>query len=351
MPVTDPPASEPLDVIAFGANFLELVFGHISQLPGPGEEIFTDEFAISCGGGSVTVASTASRCGVRAGLGTVLGTDLGSRVVWEFCRREGLDVSPSARVAGPAAGITVVINFNSDRAFISHLPRLPAVGRSEVQRWREVLRQRRPRWAYLHAGPGVLPLMVEARELGISVALDAAFPVVAEHRAEVVECSRLATVCVPNEKELCHLAEVTDLGAALRVAAGWGTDFVVKRGPAGALVLRDGQVTEVLDGLLDVTVRDRTGAGDAFAGAMIASLVQGRNLLESAAAGNSAGSLAVARLGAVGEVEIDGLSVDGDDFRSMPWWEPTLGVPPAGQAGGGLPTRRSDEADDEEVPK
>ena len=37
-------------MISFGSVFLELVFGHLAELPGPGEEVFTDEFGVSCGG-------------------------------------------------------------------------------------------------------------------------------------------------------------------------------------------------------------------------------------------------------------------------------------------------------------
>jgi hypothetical protein len=36
-------------MISFGSAFLELVFGHVPGLPGPGAEIFTDDFAVSCG--------------------------------------------------------------------------------------------------------------------------------------------------------------------------------------------------------------------------------------------------------------------------------------------------------------
>jgi ribokinase len=60
----------------------------------------------------------------------------------------------------------------------------------------------------------------------------------------------------------------------------------------------------VTEGLEDVVAMDRTGAGDAFAGAMIGSLVRGAGLLEAVAAGNRAGSRAVARLGAVGEMSL-----------------------------------------------
>ena len=80
--------------------------------------------------------------------------------------------------------------------------------------------------------------------------------------------------------------------------------MVVKRGPAGAIAVERGKSTEVIEGLEDVVARDRTGAGDAFAGAMIGTLVRGAGLLEAVAAGNAAGSQAVARLGAAGEVPV-----------------------------------------------
>jgi ribokinase len=91
--------------------------------------------------------------------------------------------------------------------------------------------------------------------------------------------------------------------AAVAASAAWETDLVVTRGAAGALVApAGGPVTEVTDGVREVVVRDLTGAGDAFAGALIAGLIGGASLTEAAAAGNAAGSGAVTRLGAVGEV-------------------------------------------------
>ena len=57
---------------------------------------------MSCGG-AVTSASAAAEAGAKAGLCTVLGDDLGSRVVLEHCARAGVDLSPSARRAAGAA--------------------------------------------------------------------------------------------------------------------------------------------------------------------------------------------------------------------------------------------------------
>lgn len=304
-----------MDVIAFGSIFLELVFGHIEHLPAPGEEIYTDQFAISCGG-AVSIASAARRAGVVAGIATMLGDDLGSRVVWEHCQREGVDLSPSTRVTGSSAGITVVLNFDGDRAFVSHVPPRPPGETRELDRWRGVLERERPAWCYLHAGRGMAAFLRDARALGTRVALDVSFGAIDNAPEDVIECARLADVFVPNENELRRLTRAVTLEDALAAAAGWCPRVVVKRGAAGALALEEGRVLTVTEGLRAVEVRDRTGAGDAFAGAMIGALVRGSGLAEAVAAGNAAGSDAVARLGAVGEVEVEGLSVAADALRS-----------------------------------
>jgi sugar/nucleoside kinase (ribokinase family) len=300
-----------MDLIAFGTMFLEIVFGDVPSLPAPGEEIFADEFAISCGG-AVTAASAASRMGVSAGLSTLLGEDLGSRVVEEYCHRAGVDLSPSQRVSGPAAGITVVVNYAGDRAFLSYLPLRAQTETREHERWLEVLRQERPAWCYLHAHRGMAGLMREARDLGIRVAVDVGLNEIAADPAAVLACVRLADVFLPNAEELLRLTGAPSLAAAIDTAGSWGPPVVVKRGANGAIVVgqpgRAGQ-EEVTEGIGRVRVRDRTGAGDAFAGALIGSLCRGASMTEAVAAGNAAGSDTVSRLGAVGEVDVEGLSL------------------------------------------
>jgi sugar/nucleoside kinase (ribokinase family) len=299
-----------MDLIAFGTMFLEIVFGDVPALPAPGEEIFADEFAISCGG-AVTVASAASRMDASAGLSTLLGEDLGSRVVEEYCHRAGVDLSASQHVTGPAAGITVVVNYAGDRAFISYLPPRAQTESREHERWLEVLRRERPAWCYLHAHRGLAGLIQQARDLGIRVAVDVALNDIAADPAAVLACARLADVFLPNAEELLRLTGAASLAAAVKTAASWGPPVVVKLGANGAIVAgQPGRAgpTEVTEGIRRVRVRDRTGAGDSFAGALIGALCKQASITEAVAAGNAAGSAAVSRLGAVGEVDVEGLS-------------------------------------------
>jgi sugar/nucleoside kinase (ribokinase family) len=296
-----------MDLIVFGTVFLELVFGHVPALPGPGEEIYSDEFAMSCGG-AVIVASAARRSGVRASLCTLLGEDLGSRVAEEYCRRVDIDLAPSLRTTGRTAGITVVVNFAGERAFISYLPPHPASERRDPARWLGVLREHRPAWCYLHAGPAVIDFVREAKALGTRVALDVALNTIDSDPGAVVECARLGDVFLPNTEELLRLTGTRSLPAAIRDATSWCPQLVVKRGERGAIVASQAGSAEVTEGILPVEVRDRTGAGDAFAGALIGALCHGASFTEAAVAGNAAGSDTVGMLGGVGEIEVEGLS-------------------------------------------
>jgi sugar/nucleoside kinase (ribokinase family) len=296
-----------VDLIAFGIVFLEVVFGDVPALPGPGQEIFTDQFAFSCGGGAITAATAATDLGVHAGIAVLLGDDLGSRIAEQHCRRAGIDLTPSRYVSGPVTGISAVVNFAGDRAFISHVPRRSAAGHRDIPHWLEVLRTHRPRWCYVHAGPGVATFLREARSLGVQVALDVAPNDIEEDAGAVTDCVRLADVFLPTAAELLQLTAAGSIAGAIEVAVAWCPCVVVKRGGDGAVVAQPGGSTHVAEGILPGPVRDRTGAGDAFAGALIGALCQGASITEAAVAGNAAGSRTVAVLGAVGEVPMAGL--------------------------------------------
>jgi ribokinase len=259
-------------------------------------------FAISWGG-AVTSATAAAAAGARAGLCTRLGDDLGSQVVTEHCAAAGVDLSPSPRAVGATAGITVVLNFDDDRGFVTHLPPSAAAGNhAEIQRWHSVVRAERPTWCYLHPGPWVPPFLRVARSLGCKIMLDMSLGDERE-RDIVIECVRLADLFVPNAAELLALTGAADLPAAVCSAAAWGAQLVVTRGAQGALVTsQDGSIIEVAEGVRHVPVRDLTGAGDNFAGALIAAMIGGASLTQAVVAANAAGSQAVGRLGAVGEL-------------------------------------------------
>lgn len=292
-----------MDLITFGAVFLEIVFGNVPALPGPGEEIYAEQFAVSCGGAAVSAAVAAVQAGATAGLATVLGDDLGSALATAYCERAGVDTSPSRRVQGSVSGVTAVMNFDGDRAFLSHLP---AAGQLAAgpDWWPDVVAAIRPGWIYLYARAGALPVIDAARSVGCRVAVDSELGTIRTSPQTVLECAAAADLFLPNRAELEELTGTTDPVAGARALAAPGTTVVIKEGAQGAVVVCQDHAQRIVDGVRDLGVLDRTGAGDAFAGALIGSLARGAGLVAAVTAGNAAGSAAVARLGAAGPLDL-----------------------------------------------
>jgi ribokinase len=106
-------------------------------------------------------------------------------------------------------------------------------------------------------------------------------------------------VLVVNETEalaLCEKATTDVLDAAHRLASGSSGSVVVTRGALGALYVHRGEVGQQRAASIDVV--DTVGAGDAFAGALVAALDRGEEFATAIREGVAAGSLACLTSGA-----------------------------------------------------
>jgi ribokinase len=140
-----------------------------------------------------------------------------------------------------------------------------------------------------------------ARSAGRVVVLNAA---PAPERALPDALLRCIDVLIVNQTELGAMAgravsDAESAAVALRGLTKLGAGaLVVTLGEAGALVApsKDAPIFEVP--AFPVEVVDTTGAGDAFVGALAASLARGEPLADAVRRGAAAGALACTRLGA-----------------------------------------------------
>ena len=119
---------------------------------------------------------------------------------------------------------------------------------------------------------------------------------------EIISCLPFVDVITPNETEASLLSgvEVRDIDTAKEAAliiAGMGVKKVlITMGSRGALLLDNKQFSHIR-AFPAVTV-DTTGAGDAFNGALAASLAAGNSLVQAATWASAFASLAVELEGA-----------------------------------------------------
>ncbi|MBD0844534.1 carbohydrate kinase family protein [Streptomyces sp. TRM68416] len=140
--------------------------------------------------------------------------------------------------------------------------------------------------------------MKSARARGVPVSLD---PASAGFLAELGADRALALVegvdvLLPSRDEACLLTGLPDAADAAAALSRRVPLVVAKLGADGALVARGGAVHAHVPSA-PATPTDTTGAGDAFTGAFLASLLQGADPEQAAGEGCRAGALAVERVG------------------------------------------------------
>jgi 2-dehydro-3-deoxygluconokinase len=134
--------------------------------------------------------------------------------------------------------------------------------------------------------------MQHARTVGTRVALDSNL------RLSLWPLAR-AQACIRHAVSLCHLflPSLEDMTALTGLTQA--TDIIVWSHAQGAALASDGQNQRRVPGHA-VTAVDATGAGDCFAGNLLARLSAGDDLWVATAYANAAASLSVQGFGAVG---------------------------------------------------
>ncbi|MCC6304755.1 MAG: carbohydrate kinase family protein [Rhodobacteraceae bacterium] len=275
--------SPPLDLVAAGRIYCDLVFAGLDAPPAPGREVYAGSLTIAGGGGAFITAAYAAALGLAAGLAGILPAPPFDAAVRGEAAALGIRSHCAPAPAGSDPQITAAIVTGGDRAFVT---RRPGAALAEPLAL--------PPARHLHVGelatlldhPRLLAL---ARAAGMTVSLDCSWDGAAFARPGVAEAIAAVDLFLPNEGEAARLLA---LGIALepRVAT------VVKRGPAGARALpRGAPAVEVA--AAPAAAVDPTGAGDAFNAGLIAAWLDGAPVAAALALGVACGAVAVARPG------------------------------------------------------
>jgi fructokinase len=255
--------------------------------PAPGVS-FVDAAALVplLGGAPANVAVQLARQGVRTGLVTAVGTDpLGARLLAEL-RREGVDVSRAHRRPGFRTGVTLVeVDADGERRFFPLVDRRAdlALGPEDID-VRFV-----SSFAAVHTGTVGLrgptaraahrALVEAARREGLLISLDVNLrPGMYATRGDLLRRARAALsrahVVKATREEARLLLDAPRLGApalAERLLAAGPRLAMITLDADGALLARRGARARIAAPAVDVV--DATGAGDAFVGAALATLV------------------------------------------------------------------------------
>ena len=283
-------ASEVPRLLIAGETFEDLIFAGLPRLPFPGEEVRTNLFRRTFGGGALIAAAWARAEGLEVDVLSALPPRVG-----RILAREGIGCRDLRRPREPHA-VTASLSFGAERSFTTF------TGVNAVLEERLYLTLRRhnstaPFSAVLLGMPphvctpwaDAMRRVKDRTEVFWDFGYDEELPA----REGFGDILANAAGIFVNAQEA---ALYDGPGELLQRAVEAGTVVVVKRGGDGAELFGKPE-TRVAAPIPLHGVRDTTGAGDAFAAGFLARRLRGGSLEDQLAAGNVCGARSVQHLG------------------------------------------------------
>lgn len=263
------------------------------------------------GGDTSNAAIAAARAGARVAYLTRLGTDRWGDRLMDLWQRENVDTTRVLRDTQAPTGMYFVSHDAQGHHF-SYARAGSAASRMQPQdlaQWRDAIAQ--SQWLHLSgislaisacACDTAFAAIQHARNVGTQVALDSNLRLslwpLARAQACIQHAVSLCDLFLPSLEDMTALTGLTQAQDIIDWSHTHGAaQVVLKLGADGALA-SDGQTQRTVSGHT-VQALDATGAGDCFAGNLLARLSAGDSLWDATTYANAAASLSVQGYGAV----------------------------------------------------
>jgi len=279
------------DLVTAGEAFDDLVFYALDRLPSGGEELKTESFSRSPGGGAIITAIAAARLGLRCAVISALSDD-GARLL----RDERVVVRNLRRSDEPMA-ITVALSTRRDRRFLT----FNGVNDQLPARIRQLLPRVRARHVHLAFYPRPchpwIAVIAALRRRGISSSWDFGWNPRLVRDPEFRTLAAAVDYLFLNRDEALIYAARTKLRDALDRWRRGSRPVVIKLGAAGSRIVGGG--LNLRAAAARARVVDTTGAGDAFNAGFLAARLCGGDLHAALRLANHVGALSTRHAGGI----------------------------------------------------
>ncbi len=288
-----------IDVVVVGELNIDLILNQIDAMPDLGEEKIAQQMTLTLGSSSAIFASNLSSLGARVSFLGKIANDLFSDLVLKSLNAKKVDTSWIIQDAELATGATIVLNFDNERAMVTHPGAMDALGISEISD--ELLKKAK----HLHFSsyflqpklrPDIGTLFKRAKSLGLTTSFDTQADPADEWEIDLPSILPYVDVFLPNESEALSLTKKNSVETALDYLADIGNIIVIKEGVKGS-ISKSGQNILRVPAFLNENVVDAIGAGDSFNSGFIFKFIQGCSIEECQTFGNLTGAVSTTQAG------------------------------------------------------
>lgn len=280
------------DVILFGGACCDLIFSGIPSMPNLGEEIWAQEIDLTVGG-IMNTAAALSRLGLKVGLAAEMGTDLWGEMIETKMRDEGIDLAFMQKYAEPYPLITVALNYQNDRSFVSYASDRNAD--INVRHLHHVVRTSDAQIYHFSAEKKYTDLIAEAKRLNKFISLDTSWNEEWLKSPEMKQLISLSDIFMPNLKEAQMITGKQDPIEMLEQLADMVPVTVIKMGEQGAIGKSGSSIYAAET--IKTQVVDTTGAGDCFAAGFLYGWLKQKTIDDCLRIANYCGSRCVQAVG------------------------------------------------------
>lgn len=288
-----------MTLLCAGEAFEDLVFFALDRLPDLGEEVKTDHFTATIGGGAVITAVHAARLGMKTGVISALGDAAVARL-----KRERVSVT-NLRKPGEPHAITAALSTSEDRAFVTFNG---VNARLETRLARVLGGPLAPKAAgrapapvhvhlcfYPHDCAQWTAIVTRLRRRGVTTSWDFGWnELLTGDRGLTPLIDALDFVFVNELEARLYTGEPT-LEAAMPHWRQRRAITIVKQGDQGATWVAPDR--DIYFPAPRVKVVDTTGAGDAFNAGFLVAWLRGHTPARCLAAGNKVGAASTLKAG------------------------------------------------------
>lgn len=251
---------------------IDQVIETVDRWPAWDEELLVESSRLDLAGTAGYLALAAHGLGIEPFVVSTIGDDANADFIRKSMRKSGIDDSGLVTIEGTQTSLGLIfVGPHGQRAILTvlgaHTEMDVDLARSQHERvagCREVFLC--GNYLLPKFGPGaVRPYASDLQAAGKLIVFDpswdpADWPV--ETQAEVLELLEHVDLFMPNEPELCHMTRTSNWRDGIAALGERCQHVVIKRGVDGAVVVRNGTVTEHQG--YSVHARNTIGAGDVF---------------------------------------------------------------------------------------